>query len=256
MLHQDTIPVPEELQKLLALPACSQVALPKVGELKLTLPNGATLKAIPDLTKGIPTDCSLATNLILQLAPFLASIECLLKVFGLIKPLIDVVKSLGPPPDPVKLPSAISDFVKAAEELMPCLGMIISGPPIFSFIKDLLLLIIKIIKCMIGQLKTILGIMQGIGLRLEAANAAGNTQLAAVLECARENAVNAAAHAQNSLGPVTNIMPLITTFLELVGVSFELPELGDPEDAEALAETIQKLEDTITTLESIIETLP
>jgi len=255
MLHQDAIPVPEELQKLFAIPACAQVALPKVGELKLSLPNGATLKAIPDLSKGIPTDCSLATNLILQLAPFLASIECLLKVLALIKPLIDIVKAV-PSLDPIKIGQAMPDFIDAANKLLPCLGMIISGPPIFMFIKDLLLLIIKIIKCMIGQLKTILGIMQGIGLRLEAANAAGNTQLAAVLNCAQENAVNAAAHAQNSLGPVTNIMPLITTFLELVGVSFELPALGDPKDAEALAETIQKLEDTITTLESIIETLP
>lgn len=255
MLHEDTIPVPPELQKLFAIPACSQVALPKVGELKLSLPNGATLTAIPDLSKGIPTDCSLATNLILQLAPFLASIECLLKVLALLKPLIDIIKAV-PSMDVPKIMQAMPDFADAAAKLMPCIGMVIPGPPIVMFIKDLLLLIIKIIKCMIGQLKTILGIMQGIGLRLEAANAAGNTQLAAVLECARQNAVNAAAHAQNSLGPVTNLMPLITTFLELVGVSFELPELGDPQDAEALAQTIQKLEDTITTLETVIETLP
>ncbi|TIX49630.1 hypothetical protein [Alteraurantiacibacter aquimixticola] len=256
MLHEDTIPVSEDLQKLFAIPACAEISLPQVGELKLNLPNGATLKAIPDLSKGIPTDCSLATNLLLQLAPFLASIECLLKVLALLKPLIDVVNSLGPPPDPIKLPQAIADFGKAAADLLPCFGMIIPGPTIFLFIKDLLNIIIKIIKCMIGQLKTILGIMQDIGLRIEAAEQAGNTQLAEVLKCAQENATSAAQHAQASLGPVTNIMPLIASFLELAGVSFELPELGDPSDAEALAATIQTLEDTITTLESIIETLP
>jgi hypothetical protein len=134
--------------------------------------------------------------------------------------------------------------------------MIIPGVTIFNFIKDLLLLIIKIIKCMIGQLETILGIMQGIELRLGEAQAAGNTELMKVLECARENAINAAGHAQQSLGPVTNILPLIQSFLELAGVSFELPALGSPEDAAALSETISKLNDTITTLESIIETLP
>jgi hypothetical protein len=51
-------------------------------------------------------------------------------------------------------------------------------------------------------------------------------------------------------------MPLITSFLELAGVSFQLPELGDPSDAAALQETIDKLEDTVTVLEQIIETLP
>jgi hypothetical protein len=256
MLHEDTIPVPEELQRLIALPACADISFPRVGDLGLRLPNGAEFKAIPDLTNGIPSDCSLATNLLLQLQPFLASIECLLKVLALLQPLIDVVKGLGPPPDPIKLGEAIPKFLEAAQALLPCFGMLIPGLQIFNFIKDLLLLIIKLMKCMIGTLKTVLGVMQGIGLRLEAAEAAGNTQLKALLECAQENATNAAAHAQASLGPVTNIMPLITSFLELADVSFELPELGDPSDAQALEETIGKLEDTVVTLEQIIETLP
>ncbi len=255
MLHEDTIPIPEELQRIMALPACEDIQFPQVGEVGLSLPNGARIQAIPDLTNGIPNDCSLATNILLQLQPFLASIECLLKVLALLQPLIDVVKGLTDP-DPVKLAQAVPKFAKAAEELLPCFGMIIAGPPIFAFVKDLLLLIIKIIKCVIGSLKTVLGVMQGIGIRLEAAEAAGNTQLKAILECAQESAVNSARHAQAQLGPVENITPLVMSFLELAGVSFELPEIGDPEDAEALAETIQKLEDTVTVLEQIIETLP
>jgi hypothetical protein len=256
MLHEDTIPVPEELQRLMALPACADISFPQVGDLGLRLPNGAEFKPIVDIANGIPSDCSLATNLLLQLQPFLASIECLLKVLALLQPLIDVVKGLGPPPDPIKLGQAIPKFIEAAEKLLPCFGMLIPGVQIFNFIKDLLLIIIKLIKCLLGTLKTVLGVMQGIGLRLEAAEAAGNTQLKALLECAQENAATAAAHAQKSLGPVTNIMPLITSFLELAGVSFQLPELGDPSDAAALQETIDKLEDTVTVLEQIIETLP
>jgi hypothetical protein len=256
MRHDVEIPIPDDLKRLFEIPTCEAIALPQAGELKLRLPNGATLSSIADLSKGVPTDCSLAVNLFIQLAPFLASIECLLKVLALLKPLIDVVKSLGPPPDPIKLPTAIGDFLEAAKDLLPCFGMIIPGTTIFLFIKDLLLLIIKIIKCMIGQLQTILGIMQGIELRLGEAQAAGNTELAKILECARENATTAAGHAQQSLGPVTNILPLIQSFLELAGVSFQLPTLGSPEDAAALSETIDKLNDTVTTLESIIETLP
>jgi hypothetical protein len=256
MRHDVQIPIPADLQALFAIPTCEAVALPEAAELKLRLPNGATLSSIPDVSKGIPTDCSLTVNLFLQLAPFLASIECLLKVLGLLKPLIDVVKALGPPPDLFKLGEAIPAFMEAAAKLLPCFGMIAPGAGIFNFIKDLLLLIIKIIKCMVGQLETILGIMQGIELRLGEAQAAGNTELMKILECARENAATAAGHAQQSLGPVTNILPLIQSFLELAGVSFELPALGSAEDSAALSETIAKLNDTVTTLEAIIETLP
>ncbi|RKF14889.1 hypothetical protein D6850_08435 [Roseovarius spongiae] len=255
MLHEDTIPVPDELKELMALPACADVSFPQVGDLGISLPNGGRIQAIPDLTNGIPDDCSLATNLLIQLQPYLASIACLLKVLGLIEPLIKVVKGLNPP-DPIKLAQAVPDFIEAAAALAPCLGMLIPGVPIYNFVKDLLRLIIKIIKCMIGSLQTVLGVMQGIGLRLEAAEAAGNTQLKALLECAQENASNSARHAQAALGPVENLMPMVMSFLELAGVSFELPELGDPEDAEALAETIQKLEETVTVLEQIIENLP
>lgn len=256
MRHDVEIPIPDDLKQLFEIPTCEAISLPEAAELKLRLPNGATLSSIADLSKGVPTDCSLAVNLFIQLAPFLASIECLLKVLALLKPLIEIMKSIGPPPDPVAFPKAIGDFLDAGVKLLPCFGMIIPGTTIFLFIKDLLLLIIKIIKCMIGQLETILGIMQGIELRLGEAQAAGNTELMKVLECARENATTAAGHAQQSLGPVTNILPLIQSFLELAGVSFELPTLGSPEDAAALSETIAKLNDTITTLESIIETLP
>ncbi|MDJ0628975.1 MAG: hypothetical protein QNJ44_12005 [Rhodobacter sp.] len=259
MLHEDTIPIPEELQQLMALPACEEIAFPQVGDLGLSLPNGGRIQAIPDLTNGIPDDCSLATNLLLQLQPYLASIACVLKVLALLQPLVDIIGGLTSPTDPekvAKMGEAVPKFADAAIELLPCFGMLIPGAQIFAFLKDLLLLIIKILKCVIGGLKTVLGVMQGIGLRLEAAETAGNTQLKALLECAQENAVNSARHSQAAMGPVVNLMPLVTTFLEIAGVSFELPEIGDPEDAEKVAETIEKLEDTITVLEQIIETLP
>jgi hypothetical protein len=224
--------------------------------MQVRLPNGASLTAVADLSKGIPTDCSLAVNLLLQLGPFLASIECLLKVLALLKPLIDVVKGLQSLPDPSKVMQAVPDFLDAAVKLMPCFEQLLPSLNVFNFVRDLLLMIIKIINCMVGSLQTILGIMQGIELRLEAANASGNTALAAVLECARENAAVQAQHAQSSLGPVQDLMPLIMTFLELAGIKFELPALGSPDDSAALAKTIQQLKDTTTTLQSAIESLP
>lgn len=247
------IPLPPELQELFALPSCADLALPSMEKLQLRLPNGAVLTPIPDLTKGIPTDCSLVANLFLQLAPFLASIECLLKVLALLKPLIAVVKAL---PDPIAIAKAVPDFVKAGEDLLGCFGMIIPGVPIFNFIKDLLLLIIKIIKCLVGTLESILKIMSGIELKLGEAKAAGNDELVRALECAKANATNAADHASQSLGPVTNILPLISLFLELAGVKLEIPAIASASDSAALQGTIDSLKDTVTMLEQIIESLP
>ena len=253
MLHTAEIPIPVDLQKLFDIPKCDAISLPKMKPLVLHLPTGAKLQAIPDLTKGIPTDCSLVANIFLQLAPFLASIECLLKVLGLLKPLIEVVKAL---PDPIAIAKAVPDFLDAAVKLADCLKILIPGVGIFEFLKDLLLLIIKIIKCLVGQLESILAIMSGIELRLGEAEAAGNTELAAILKCAKENATNAADHASQSLGPVTNILPLIQVFLEMANIKLEIPALASAEDSAALQKTIDTLKDTVTTIENIIETIP
>ncbi len=256
MLHTAEIPIPVDLQKLFDIPTCKAISLPKVEPLVLRLPTGATIQAIPDLTKGIPTDCSLVANIFLQLAPFLASIECLVKVLALLEPLIKVVEGLKKLPDPSDVISAIPKFAEAAVALAGCFKILIPAVGIFDFVKDLLLLIIKIIKCLVGQLQTILGIMQGIELRLGEAEAAGNTELMAVLNCAKENATNAAEHAGQSLGPVTNIMPLIGFFLELANVSLTIPTLGSAEDSAALQNTIDTLNDTVATIEGVLETLP
>jgi hypothetical protein len=253
MQHTADIPIPVDLQELFKIPVCSDLALPKAEKLQLRLPNGATLTAIPDLTKGIPSDCSLVSNLFLQLAPFLASIECLLKLLALIKPLVAIIKAI---PDPIAIAKELGPFLQAVDGLKDCLGMLIPAITVFNFVKDLLLLIIKVIKCLIGQLESILKIMQGIELRLGEAEAAGNTQLKQVLECAKANATTAADHASQSLGPVTNILPLIQTFLELANVKLEIPSIGSAQDSAALQGTIDKLKDTVTTIETVIESLP
>src|ERR1700683_549995 len=88
------IPIPTDLNKMFQFPPCAQVQLKPPSPLKITLPTGGTLSAFSDLSKGIPSDCSLTFSLMLQIAPFLGSIECLLKVLGLIGPLVESVKGV------------------------------------------------------------------------------------------------------------------------------------------------------------------
>jgi len=65
------IPVSASLQDALNLPECTDIGFPMPSPLKITLPSGDELKAFTDLSKGIPNDCSMTFNLMLQLAPFL-----------------------------------------------------------------------------------------------------------------------------------------------------------------------------------------
>src|SRR5947207_11146422 len=115
------IPVPLDVKKMFDLPPCSMIKLPGPKPLKLQLPTGGSIQAFADISKGIPTDCAMTLNLMVQIAPFLAATECLFKLLGLIAPLIDIIKAIGPPPDPIKIGNALPKFIKAAEKLAPCL---------------------------------------------------------------------------------------------------------------------------------------
>src|SRR5262249_61874416 len=104
-----------DIQDQLALPPCVDLRLPQAKLPQIRLPTGGSIKGIADLTKGIPSDCSLNFSLAVQLAPIMASIECLVKVLALIGPLIDVVKALPGVPDPTALLKAVGKFLPAAD---------------------------------------------------------------------------------------------------------------------------------------------
>src|SRR5262245_29716501 len=111
------IPVPDALQELLTLPSCVDIQIPKPKPLKVTLPGGGTLSAFSDLSKGVPTDCAMTFSLLMQIGPFLGSIECLVKVLKLVQTVVDALKSVKLPTDIV---SAIPKIIKAAEPVIEC----------------------------------------------------------------------------------------------------------------------------------------
>ena len=89
------IALPDELTQALSPPVCLDLSLPKVGSASLTLPMGGTLQGMADFTRGIPTDCSMNLNLMLQLAPMMASMDCLLKVLKFIGAIVGILKSFN-----------------------------------------------------------------------------------------------------------------------------------------------------------------
>ncbi len=249
------IPLPVDLKALFDLPPCDDIKLPSPSPLKITLPTGGSINALTDISKGIPTDCSMIFNLMLQISPFLAATECLFKLLGLIAPLIDVVKGLGPPPDPIKLGSAIPKFLKAAADLAPCL-LVVTGAPLIPFLRDLLCLIIKALNCFLGQMKSLLGVMKGITLQLNAATASGNTELQRTLQCAQDNASTSAEHLTKSIEPIGVILKLASPLMGLAGVGpIELPSIGSDTDVAALEETVRTLQGVVGTLQIAADAL-
>jgi hypothetical protein len=249
------IAVDADLSELFKVPSCEDLKLPSAGPLKIQLPTGGSLQAFADISKGIPTDCALTFSLMLQIAPFLGAIECLLKVLKLLKPLIDVVGSLGPPPDPIKLPKAIQEFAKAAVDLAPCL-LVPTPASIIPFIRDLLCLILKVLNCFLGQMKSLLKIMGGLSLQLSFAQQSGNEELAGIIQCAQENAQNQAGQIMNSLGPVGVLLDLAGPLFGIAGIKpIQLPALGSASDLSALNAVVQTIQSVKATIQIAVDVL-
>jgi hypothetical protein len=250
------IKLPDAIQQQLSIPSCIDLSLPKPSLPEIRLPTGGSIKGIADLTKGVPSDCSLYFSLALQLAPIMASIECLVKVLGLIKPLIDVVGSLGPPPDPIKLPKAISDFLEAAKAVAPCL-LVPTPAAMVPFVADILRLLIALLRCLIQQMRSIIALLDGLELSIADATKAGNTELLATLQCARDNAQTAASGTMQGIEPIKVLLELAGPFLGIAGVQpIAIPALASGTDLVALKNVLDTLQTVVNTMQAIVDVLP
>lgn len=248
------IPVEANVNEFLHIPSCVDMSLPKPGKLKITLPTGGTLNAYTDMSRGVPTDCALSFSLLLQIAPVLASMDCILKILGLIAPLIKIVKGLPFPPL-----SAVKEFIEAAGKLVPCLNMVIAPPlNLAPFIKDILCLILRVLRCFIDQLKMIKQMVGGLGLQLQLATAAGNTELVSALQCSQENANRAAEGAMTGLEPIFALLAMLSPFMELAqmpALNVQLPALGSSSDVTAIEGVITSLTGVADSIQVITDAL-
>jgi hypothetical protein len=226
------IALPEEIKEQLELPRCADIRFEKPVLPKLTIPTGGELKAVADFSKGIPNDCSLNLNLILQLQPVLISMQCLfevLKLLGAMQKFFEAVKG-----DVFAAPSAAAEVAKAFEGIAHCITFPF-GVGAFLFIADLLRLIGKILQCLGQQFKSLANLMGRLELRIATAQSTGNAELLEALNCAKDNAVRSGQSAMLALEPITLILSLAEPFMGIAGIDpIKLPQLGAPEDVEAL----------------------
>ena len=233
-----------ELQEALTQPVCADLSLPKPGNVQLTLPTGGTLKAIADASRAIPTDCTLTANLMLQLGPILANLDCIIKLLKLIEPLIEVIKGLPFPPV-----EAIKKFGEAVPPVVACITAL-TGLGIPPFVRDILCLIIKIMRCLIDQLNSIIAVLGGLQLDFEAAQLEGNEEQLASIECARENAMCSADAAFQSIEPVMLVLELVMPLFEMTPASpIEIPSFAPAEDVEGMKTLVAAMEGFVDALQ-------
>jgi hypothetical protein len=244
------IPLPDELTQALTPPICLDLRLPKPAMPTLKLPTGGTFKGIADITRGIPTDCSMNFSIMLQLAPMMASMECLLKVLKFIGALVKAAKS-GMPQD------IITAITQGAQDLAPCLAMA-TPAGLFCFVKDLLLLIAKLLRCTLQALKSIVDIMGGLKLDIAAALQEGNDERLAALKCAQENAGIAADGTMKSLEPILILIELAQPFLQIANINLNvtIPSGVSSDDLAGMQNLVQTLQSVVSVIETITEAIP
>jgi hypothetical protein len=243
------IPVSAPLQKALQPLSCSDISLRMPKPLKVELPFGGSMNALVDMSKGIPTDCSMNFNLMLQMAPLLAALECPMKILKLLKPLIDIIKAV-PSLDPIKIGEAMPAFVDAAAEIVPCFVALAKVP---IMVMDLLKLIRSVLNCLLGQLETLRNLMNGLALRF--GEAEGNPDLLATLECSQKNAMVQAQALTSSIDPIAGVLALVSTIAGIAGMNLDISlDTGGapPEDTEALDAIIAVLRTAVDALTAIV----
>jgi hypothetical protein len=244
------ISLPAELTAALTPPACIDLSLPKpsMPPPSLTLPIGGELAGLADFTRGIPTDCSMNFSLVLQLAPMMASMECLLKILQFFGDLINA---------PSNPPQFVLAFIDGLKALTTCTGMVLPTG-MFCFVKDLLALIAAMLHCTIQALQSVVNILSGLNIQIGIAQGAGNTDMLAALKCAQDNATTAAQGTMQSMQPITTLLQLAAPFLKIanVNLSVSIPAAVPADDLEAMQSLLQTLAEVATVLQEISDALP
>lgn len=245
------ITLSDDLKALITPPPCLDLRLPKPKIPQLKLPSGGSIKAITDITKGIPTECSANFNIALQLAPIMASIECLVKVLKFIGVVVELLKDMT---NPIKVVSGIPKIIEAAGDLKDCI-LVPTPAAMIPFIVDLLKLIAKMLRCACDALLSCIQILDGLSLEMITAQQDGNDALADQLQCAQDNAQTAMDGTMASLEPVLVLLDLAKPFLQIAGVPLEVPAMASGGSLDEMKATLETMQTFAQTLEDLAESL-
>ncbi len=210
---------------------------------------GIELQAVADLSKGPPTDCALLHNLIVQLMPTLAGLNCILKILNVIGALEGFLTAF---PNPVAVASKAGDVLAAIGDMSDCLGMVLGPIPMIETIKDILLLIISYLECFVAAIRSILDFQVGIDLNA----AQGNPALLASLQCASDNAETSMQQMLMALGPIAPLFKMVQPLIKISQLPITLPDIGAITGASNVKSAVDQLDQTLIQLKQVLSSIP
>ena len=223
--------------------------LKALGELpKIQLLAGVELKAFVDLAGGPPTDCKLSMNLLIQLAPLLASMACLFKVLDVLSTLHEFAKVV---PDLSKMPKAVDELGAAMGELTKCMPPL-HVPTMRLMLKTMLQLVLRFLSCFLTQMNTLLEFRASLD--IDAAE--GNPVLRESLTCARNSADAAQTNLLKSLEPLMPVMNIVGVVAGFAGVPLTLPNFTAMSAGADVSTSLHSVNDTIDMLQKVVDAIP
>jgi hypothetical protein len=204
------------------------VELPKIPEIPaISLLGGAELRGFLDFSVGAPTDCKLTFNLLLQLAPLLASMACIFKILKAITALADGIQ------DPSKIPS-IPGVITDLGKCIP-----VPGIQFYLMIKGILSLVVLKFQATID---------------LSAAD--GNPVLRDTLICAQNNAQTSMDNMMLSLQPLEPILKVATMLIGMTPLGIKLPDVSTLTASADKIEVVASLKQAVDQLKQAVDSIP
>jgi hypothetical protein len=209
----------------------------------ISLPMGIQLQAIADLSKGPPTDCALLHNLMVQLMPTLAGLNCILKILKVVGALEQFVQS------PL---TAAGGVLSALADMSECLSIVLGPAAIIPTIKDILNLIISFLLCFVQAMESILNFQAGINLSA----AQGNPALLSSMQCASQNAQVSMQAMMQALAPIQPLFSMIQPLIKISQLPIELPSLAQVTGAQNVEKGLEELAAVLTEMKQIVAAIP
>jgi hypothetical protein len=214
----------------------------------IPLPTGGELKGVADFAAGIPTNCKVNINLLVQLGPLLGAMGCILKILEVIGNIVEFATAAPDLPKMVQKADALTTAFDGLKNCIPPLA-----PMNFVLmIKAILELIINILSCLVDSLASIVDFQ----VSLDFASAEGNPVLTDALLCAQRNADASMQNLLTSVAPIMTVMKVIGGVASLAKLDIALPDLSDLGKAGDAVQAVQQLKQTVDALKGVIDSLP
>ena len=216
------------------------VRIPAAPEpLSMTLPGGVTMQQ-QDLLKVIQP----------ALAPLMPVFNLLDAIIAVVNTVKAIPESLGPPPDPTKLVTALAEMAKKVAKLLRLVPQL-SLPYTILGVVDLVLDTLSTLRNQLVFLQLQARKLSVMTQRAAELNDAG---LAAIAACTRANLEQEAANLAKGMGAVGTLLGILNLFMGMVGGP-TAPDLSSM-SGKSLDEMVKPLDELVKTLENIRRAIP